>query len=106
MASIKDLAPANTLEELKEFAIYPSCWSLPHHAAALLDRSAISRIFNEEFQCLTNSFGENMFTLAVERGDPEITNEVLKSFSQFSAENIGVILGEIPVDDLMWYMNS
>ena len=84
LASIKDLAPANTLEELKEFAIYPSCWSLPHHAAALLDRSAISRIFNEEFQCLTNSFGENMFTLAVERGDPEITNEVLKSFSQFS----------------------
>ena len=91
---------------LREFAIYPSCWSLSHHAAALLDKSAITQISKEEFPCFNDSFGENMFTLALKRGEPDVINEVLKTMSQYSQEDLSAVIEEIPLEDIMWYMNS
>ena len=68
---------------LREFAVYPSYWSLSHHAVALLDKSAITKLFSEDIQCFNDSLGENLFTLAFKRGDPDVINEVLKTMSQY-----------------------
>ena len=47
-----------------------------------------------------------MFTLAFKRGDPDVINEVLKTISQYSQEDISAVIEEIPLEDIMWYINS
>ena len=43
-----------------------------------------------------------MFTLAVERGNTEVTMEVMKTLSQFPQEKLITALEIVPLEDLMW----
>ena len=45
--SVNDFIPANRLQDLIEFACYPSYWSSLHHAAALLDEGIITKAIEE-----------------------------------------------------------
>ena len=70
--SVNDLIPKSRLETLTEFAVYPSCWSSLHHAAAFMDEETIAQALEKGMHFFNDEKHDNMFTLACKRDDPEI----------------------------------
>ena len=104
--SANDLVPSNRLEELTEFALYPSYWSYSHHVASLLEEGRISKFPVEVLKIFNDTNQHNMFTLAIKRKNAKIILELMKCLSHMAQVLLDSYSGIIPLKDLIAQNNA
>ena len=68
LTSVDDLIPANRLQDLNEFAFYPSCKSSLHLCNVLKEDGRTAEVFEKEMPFYNDAYGENIFTEIMKMG--------------------------------------